>query len=513
MASKYIPEKGVTLDFPGMTDEQMNQMLNSGQYDEYIKNMPAAQTQAGPPAGAPPLEGGTPAFPIAVPPGSTADTTIPQQAPPGFAREANIAGRNIIAGGMDVAGIPGDLWALTHRLTGGMVPEGPSWLPTSAGVDRFASNIGVLDPRYVPSGFWENALAVGSRGLGGAAVMGGGPAAIGRGLEFAASRIPGSALSLRLGSAGAAMPATPTLAQGGRIAATGIGGAEAADQTRQGMTAMGYRPENDPLGLGELLPLAAGSVVGAGVGGALDPYLGATPYQRALNTLNTSKSAIAAKPLLEDAGDSLKSTLLNPASPPNPLSKLQTNALIGPKNNFAGESVAANAMNPQIAPKLISAYPDEMNKIATSTIANGRWPTLNDHTKEALLPNDQERAAVEAIHGGKSIAPEHAVPLFVGSESLGALSGGLAYLMHNDPMLSALIGATGAALPYVPTAIRAYSRFARTSPGTVSGLGIGAGAAMPTSSSMGVSMAAPSSFAPPGQGGPEGQRTDINPNP
>jgi hypothetical protein len=443
-------------------------------------------------------------------------------------REANIAGRNLLVGGMDVAAIPSNINRAATYLTHGIVPDVmPSWMPTSAGIDRFATSAGILDPRYTPQGSGENLLAQGARAAGSAAVMAGGPGLIGSGLRMGADAVGaipgvGSTLAAPVAATASRLGAVPDLVSALRTTTAGTAGGLAAEGTRQGLEAGGVRPGNDPFGASVILPMLAGGVAGgfapAGFDTAASRLIG-SPYDRAMTRLGADPANNV--PSLEDTGNDIRSLVTGATASPTVSTKLVT-GLNGNQlrqvmaKSRTGEDVTNLILSsPSMTKSLAQAMPDVGDKLTAASVANDMWQNIPAGNKQVLVPDPRVRQAFDAQHGGApSVNPtELGVATGVRAEVAGQAAGGIMSFLashgifHADPGLAAAIGI---AVPYAAAKMQQLGL--RVPEYNWAGAQMGAATATQPATANLTYQSVPGTtpFAPPSEGGPAGQRQNGN---
>lgn len=484
---------GPYVDFGDLNDSQVDQLIQSGKFDNIINNPEKYKTQpaAAPtaPVAAPPPQTGT-----IVPGARQVDTSSEagKIAPPslqyapqveaGPERELGITAGQFSRGLISPLSIPGDINKIVSQASGGIIPT--YGLPTTQDLDRLAQDWHITSPGYNPQGFAENELAAFSRGAGEAASMAAVPP-IARGLAST------------VGYQGRILPQA---AQLGRTLVTGGAGSAAGEAEAQL-----YQP--DPLhpGLAAVGPIATSALV-SGLTPASLSTAGRLYYGNPYNNL-TSRLGIDLQnqtPLLEDAGAGIKSGLESnyraavvnkqPAGaggvPGTDLTQSQYDSIV---NGSDAQAASRVLQGQKIAPTLANELPTETNQLAAATIANNKWQSAHPLVKQALVPDDTERAAVEAQHGkGATPSPglniERGVYRAVLGEMLGQASQVASSFLGSDHKTAALMHLAGFAAPY----LRPMARTLATPVGARAAT-LGA----TTGIDPAIYMTAPSGFAPP----------------
>lgn len=459
---------GTIVDFGNLTDSQVDQLMQSGKLDDMINN-PDKYKAATPSTGPTPTPTTTPTpetdqpttepAPAVRTAGETPRAAPPspppvQPAPPGFQREAGIAAGQFLRGTASPISIPGDLNLMASEATGGLIPQS-RYLPTSFDLDRR-----MLGPAYAPQGFWENELAAGSRSAGEAATF------------------PLMPAAGRLGLASVGRPVgqiLPTAAEMGRTIASGaVGGAagEAEAQT--------YTP--DPLhpGLAAVGPVATSALASgltmAGIRGASDAitrYRYGDPYTNVQNRLGFDMDQNT--PTMETAGRQIKTALnnnmaaavatnKNPGAGGVPGTDLDPDQAASIINASPLEAFNHATQGSEIAPILAKEMPNEANTVTAAGIANNRWGGFHTQAKNALISNDEERAAVNAVHGKQPSSSEQTENIIArlirgeyGGGLLGAL-GGMVVGQHTGEhsQIGSLLTLAGYLAPYAKPAVARF---------------------------------------------------------
>src|SRR5215472_10564339 len=448
----YPTADGNVVSMPSdMPPEEAWKIIGSQTTTDYTKNLkPLEPTQQDQTAGK-------------IPP-----VTPTGQMPPGAIREIGIGTGQFIRGLESPVAIPGDINTAASQISGGLIPVSPH-LITSTDLDRINNQLGITPSYLTPQNWWERDLAAGARGAG----EGAGFLIPGRVLGTAAYPFTGSNALTRVGSFPMNMATGTT---------SGVASAETADlQRRLGTTSP------DSGGLAPLVAPAAGTVAGFVTGGGIQGAaraVGATPYRGVVNALGGDLSA--GTPLRVDAGEALQTAVRAGGYPASGLTRAEYNSIAG--RRVSGDTAAGIVLsNPRVAGALRDNYPDEMDTLAGSHLANvntrADWNGLHPRVKESLIPDAGQRGIVENTFTG-GVVPgasftenlidaarraEGRIATGVASEVLMQGAHYASQLAGADPSISSAMSLLGWAMPIVPWAIRSLYSSPITRQGALGG--------------------------------------------
>jgi hypothetical protein len=484
----FTTDEGYIIDVPKyMPDSEVRKHLGTDANKAVIKGFEAAPTEA---------TGDRTA-------GKVAPVVPSGQVAPGFWREAGIGGGQLARGVASPVALPGDVYSAARAVSGNLLPE-QHRLITSPDLDQiFTNQLGITPSSLTPTGRLERDFAGAMRGTGEALT----PLAVSRPLGVAARAANYPRVANALG--GGSIPLNIVSGAG-----SGVGTEEAARFQRE----QGTMPA-DSGGLAPLVAPAAGMVIGGTLGTGYDlgrmgvqAVTGRTPFTTAAGRLPGINLAMG-EPYPRTVAEDLQTMVRAMGQPASGLTVEQYNSIAGPRVS-RDSAYAAAIGDPATAQALRANFPDQMDGIAASHVANaqtrGAWNSLHPRVRESLIPDPGDRTAIDQAFRGGTVPSGR----FLENESftdrlsaikermaVGGILGydighGLVEAVHADPSIAGAAAILGAAIPYG----RRFLNWSLTSP-TGRQATIGGAIGVPQGASVlqpgGMQYTAPPDFLPP----------------
>jgi hypothetical protein len=340
--------------------------------------------------------------------------TIPVQMPPGIPRYAGIAGGQFVKGAMETTAIPGDISNIASRMTGGIIPD----IGYNTGtIDRFLTETGITPPTLTPQGFGERALAGAARGVGQA-------------------------------TTGGMYGSVP------KNVAAGLASGVASEFAQ-------YNPNQEYPAFGPLVPAAAGLLAGMGAARSVDALgraVAGNPYNNVIARLGVDIEN--QRPLAKEAMVSVRNDLakFKPGGPLAGHPSANDFQVLTQATKQPASFIKKLTDDPDIAYKFRTVFPDSMDDVTASIIAKAQtnpntWNKLHPQTKEALVPNETEREAINARFSPRPTATqttETQIKRGVMGDFWSNLLGNVgAAVSHGDSNLGSALRLLGASIPYI----------------------------------------------------------------